>query len=246
MVLHPLISEFGGQENTGLDTAEVYTYWQMDVKPEAQAERVLDYLSKDEKGQKDPAITMHALGQGRVIVVTTTANAEWTSFPAKPNYVTLVHELLAGSVASGDRWLNLIADDPLLIPSNIKLSTTPVLTDASQKEIALEQVPTGGVNSFRSPPLRQPGVYHLSTGTATLPVAVNVPPDEADVRILDNAAIKRALGDVEVDLQGDSLPPLAATPETAGNDFGWPLMLAGLLLVGSECFMAMRFGHYRK
>ena len=87
----------------------------------------------------------------------------------------------------------------------------------------LEPMPGGGVTSFRSPPLKHPGVYHLSTGNATLPVAVNVPADEADIRTLDNAAIKRALGDVDVELEGDSLPPPAASAQTAGTDFGWPL-----------------------
>ena len=31
-----------------------------------------------------------------------------------------------------------------------------------------------------------------------------------------------------------------------GNDFGWPFMLAALIFVAAECFMAMRFGHYRR
>ena len=37
-----------------------------------------------------------------------------------------------------------------------------------------------------------------------------------------------------------------AEANRAGNDFGWPFMLAGLLLVAGECYMAMRFGHYRR
>jgi Mg-chelatase subunit ChlD len=246
-VLHPMLKAFENQENSGLDTAEIYTYWQMDVKPDAHAERVLNYLSKDGKGPPDPAITVHPLGRGRVVVFTTTANAEWTSFPAKPNYVTLMHELLAGSVSSRDAWLNLTTDDPLLIPSNVKLTATPQLVDPAQKEIPLDPVPAGGAASFRSPPLKQPGVYHLNTGSSTIPVAVNVPAEEADVRTLDNGAIKSALGGIDVDLEGDALPaPAASAGAVAGSDFGWPLMLAGLLLVGSECFLAMRFGHYRR
>jgi hypothetical protein len=34
--------------------------------------------------------------------------------------------------------------------------------------------------------------------------------------------------------------------DTSGNDFGWPFMLIGAMLVAAECFMAMRFGHYRR
>ena len=102
--------------------------------------------------------------------------------------------------------------------------------------------------AYRSPALTKPGVYKLSTGTATLPVAVNVPPEEADVRTIDDGAIKKAHGDPsEITMEGDSLPPsVVEAANRAGNDFGWPFMLVGLLLVAGECYMAMRFGHYRR
>jgi hypothetical protein len=260
--LHPLLSLFAGEEKSGLDTAQIFTYWQMDLKAEAKAERVLDYLGAGEtntttrattgtsaRGQAaaDPAITLHTLGQGRVVVFTTTANAEWTSFPAKPVYVALVHELLAGSISSGDRWMNLTAGESLAVPMAVKFTAPPVLVDANQREIALEAVAGGGAVAYRSGPLTKPGVYKLNTGTASLPIAVNVPPEEADIRTIDDAAIKKALGDApEIQTEGDTLPPAALEANRAGNDFGWPFMLAGLLLVAGECYMAMRFGHYRR
>jgi Mg-chelatase subunit ChlD len=258
-VLHPLLSLFAGEQRTGLDTAQVFTYWQIDVKPDARVERVLNYLpagstnattqSTQHAPGVDPAITLHAPKDalGRVVVVTTTANAEWTTLPVKPNYVTLVHELLSGSVNAGDRWMNVSAGEPLVVPTGIKFTGQPVLVDASQKEFVLEPLAAGGPNAYRSPPLTRPGVYRLSTGAATLPVAVNIPAEEADVRTIDDAAIKKALGDAEIELQGDVLPPaIVASADTAGNDFGWPFMLIGVLLVAAECFMAMRFGHYRR
>ncbi len=247
--LHPLLSLFAGEEKSGLDTAQVFNYWQIDLKPDAKVERVLDYLpptGATTQAIRDPAITLHALGQGRVITFTTTANAEWTSFPAKPAYVALVHEMLAGSIGSSDAWMNLNAGDELQVPRNVKLSAAPTLLDPQQNQIVLDPVAVGGPFAYHSRPLAKPGVYHLSTGTTTIPIAVNVPADEADVRTIDNAAVKRALGDIEVELEGDSLPPPALDVSKAGSDFGWPFMLAVLIFVAAECFMAMRFGHYRR
>ena len=262
-LLHPLLSLFERRAGTGLDTAQVYTYWQMDLKADTKAERVLDYLSsngvatsapatqvaaaKPQAAAGDPAITLHALGQGRVVVVTTTANAEWTSFPAKPSYVALVHELLAGSVNSGDRWMNLTAGQELIVPKTVKFTAAARLLDPKQNEVVLEPLSGGDAQgSYRSPALEQPGVYHLMTGVANLPIVVNVASDESDVRTMDNAAIKRALGDVEMQLEADTLPAAALVDPKSGNDFGWPLMLIGLILVAAECVMAMRFGHYRR
>lgn len=242
-VLHPYLAIFRGEENTGIESTQVFTYWQIDLPVGSRAGRVLDYLP-DESGRQDPAITVHDLGQGRVVFVSTTANAEWTTFPAKPAYVAMIHEMLAGAVGSGDRWLNLTVGDSLEIPPTVQLTATPTLKDAQQADVVLEQRGDGGPPVYRSRPLTRPGMYTLSTGARRFPVAVNVPDDEADIRPLDNSAIRKALGDIEVVLLDDQLPPLES--QQSGSDFGWSLMLIVLGLVGLECFLAMRFGHYKR
>lgn len=255
--LHPLLNIFRGEVKSGLDTAQIFTYWQ--VEPAGNdVERVLDYLpagaapsttttsTTTASHAADPAITTQSFGAGRVIFFSTTANADWTSFPAKPAYVTLMHELLMGSVNSGDAWMNLTTGRPLVLPSTLKLTAPPTLSDPAQKPIALDPSPAeGGQLLYRSMPLKTPGIYHLSTGTQTYPIAVNVPADEADVRTLDNNAIKAALGGIRLDLEGDVLPPQSIS-QTRGNDLGWMVMLLVLVGVAAESFMAMRFGHYRR
>jgi hypothetical protein len=253
--LHPLLSVFKNQSNTGLDTAEVTTYWQVDVPAGAEVERVLNYSSgapaaggtnAATRPSSDPAITVHSLGDGRVIFVSTTANQEWTTLPPKPVYVPLVHELLAGSVRTGDSWLNRIVGQPLEIPGTVRLSATPTLLDPAKNPVVIEASEgAGGATVYRSRPLTRPGVYALSTGAGTLPVAVNVPPDEADVRTLPPEAIRTALGGIDVAMRGSDVPALAAAAQT-GNDLSWAFMLAVFALLAVECFMAMRFGHHRR
>ncbi len=251
--LHPLLRVFEGEENSGLDTAQIFTYWQMDVKADAKAERVLNYLPakgsgvgvQGSGGGEHPAITVHPLGSGRVVVVTTTANAEWTTLPVKPAYLPLMHELLSGSVSAADGWMNLTVGQRLEVPTNLKLTAAPTLVDAAQKEVVLEPM-SGGPVGYRSGPINRPGVYRLVIGNQSMPVAVNVPGDEADVRTVDHRAIKKALGDIEMELEADQLPAEVTGVAAGGEDYGWPLMMAGLLLVGAECWMAMRFGHYRR
>ncbi len=256
-VLHPLLSIFAGEEKSGLDTARVFTYWQADIPSNSQVERVLNYLPAGatpstnpsrsaQATNADPAITMHSVGQGHVIFVSTTANDEWQSFCAKPSYLVLMHELLTGSVSSGDRWMNLFVGQPLEIPANVKLTATPSLKDANQTDIVLDETRSGnGPATYRSRPLTKPGVYTLNTGERKIPIAVNVPDDEADIRTLDDAALTRAMGEAQMEFEGDQLPALAASNDS-GNDYGWSIMAIVLVLVGFECFLAMRFGHYRK
>jgi hypothetical protein len=196
----------------------------------------------------DPAITTQNVGLGHLVFVSTAADAdpEWTFLPAKPVYVSLVHELLLGTVTPGDQWLNLEVGQSLQIPANIKLAAAPTLADPAQRPVVLDEARgDDGRMIYRSRPLAQPGVYRLETGARQYPVAVNVPGDEADVRTLNDAALQRALGGIQIDLEGDELPPVAAAVSD-GNDYGWSFMLAVLALVGLESLLAMRFGHYRR
>ena len=241
--LDPLLRAFTGLDNTGLDTAEVYAYWQIDLSAVGKARRVLNYVP-DEKGRADPAITEHELGAGKVIFVSTSANAQWTTLPVKPAYITLMHELVAGTVRSGDGWMNLGVGQSLELPASIPITTAPTLKDPQQVEVLLAP-PGGDVNTYRSQPLLRPGVYTLSTGARTYPIAVNVPSDAADIRAVDGAQIRHALGDIDIDLESDQLPPVQAG-EMAGDDFGWSVMTAVLALLAAESLLAKRFGHDRK
>jgi hypothetical protein len=257
--LHPYLNVFRGQEKSGLNTAQIFTYWQIDPAPALNVSRILNYLppgvSADQPSTRpgapdgatpDPAITVHSLGQGHIVFVTTSANADWTSFPAKPAYVTLMHELLDNSLSAADGWMNLAVGQRLRLPSTIKLTAAPALADPQLKELPLEQVTLPeGLNVYQSAPLERPGVYSLKTGSRTIPIAVNVPPDEADLRVLDDNALRQALGNIDLTLLADQLPPVVAQRPT-GEDFGWAIMAALFGLVALECFMAMRFGHHRR
>jgi hypothetical protein len=244
-VLHPLLKVFAHQEKTGLETAQIFTYWQADV-PNDPRVRVLSFRQTEGAGKSDPAITIHTLGEGRVVFVATTANADWTTLPAKPAYVALMQELLAGSMNPGDAWMNLTVGEPMVVPPTVKLLTTPTLIDPQSRSIAVEQATdSAGVVSYRSGPLGVPGVYTFKTGAENVPIAVNVPADAADVRSIDDPAIKSALGDIDITMDGDQLPAAAETAN-AGNDMGWNVMVIVLALVALECFLAMRFGHFKR
>ena len=196
---------------------------------------------------EDPAITVHSTGKGRVIFFSTTANADWTTFPAKPAYLTLIHELLGGTISPGDAWMNLAVGDSVEVPANLGITAVPTLTDSTKKDIPIFAVTTQEKQTFyRSKPLLKPGVYHLSTGNNIYPIAVNVTSDEADVRTLPEPAVRKALGDIPVTFHADQAPVDSAMQLNTGRDMGWSIMLVVLGLAAFECFVAMRFGHHRR
>jgi hypothetical protein len=259
-VPHPFLRLFTGEENTGLETARVFTYWQADSSATPGVERVLDYLPRGSKVGSatqparapvpagtpiDPAVTVHTLGRGRVVFVSTTANSEWTTLPAKPNYVTLVHELLQGSVRTGDYWMNLNVGQPVEVPPAVRLVGAPTLLDPAKRQVLIEAVTTpDGQQVYRSRPLAKPGIYTLAAGNRVFPIAVNLPSGEADVRTIGNEGVRKALGSIEMTLRGDQPPAAESIAQETGNDLSWIVMAAVFLLLLAECYLAMRFGHY--
>ncbi|HYE20455.1 MAG TPA: BatA domain-containing protein [Tepidisphaeraceae bacterium] len=240
---HPFVREFKNQEKSGLDTAQVWSYWQIELPANSTAERVLEY-----KETKDPAITVHTLGRGRVIFFSTTANAEWNALPPKPAYVTLMHELLAGSVGAGDRWMNLTVGDYLEVPQALALTAPPELTDGKDTLATQAVTSKEGVTTYRSSKvLAKPGLYTLktATGNRTFPVVVNPPDNEADVRVIPAESIKKALGDIELTFVEETVS-LAGLKADTGNELSWTVMAIVFLLAGIECYLAMRFGHHKR
>lgn len=255
--LNRLLADFQDQENTGMDTAEIYSYWQMDLPPNSTAERVLNFLPPpgDANQPEDPAITVQTLGSGQTVFYATSAdpNAEWTTFMPHPAYPALMHMLLLGTTSGNDLWMNIGVNSPLMIPPSIQMTSAPVLKDSNQTQYPVELQTVSDPNSvyygesaYVSKPLAKPGIYSLSTGTDNYKIAVNVPADkEADVRTIGDSEVRKALGDIEIDMQGDSVPaPVVAAQQ--GKDLGWAVMVAVFGLLAAECLMAMRFGHHRR
>jgi hypothetical protein len=244
-VLHPLLGAFAHQTDTGLETAQAFGYWQTDVPNDPQI-RVLNWKSDGGAGVPDPAITQNSLGQGKVIFITTSANEQWITFTRKPIYTELVNELLSKSINLSDAWMNLTVGDRLVLPLSFKAAAAPGFSDPKSTPIALESVASAdGSSNYTSPPLTDPGVYTLTTDTGHFPVAVNLPAQEADVRTVDNAAIKSALGGIDLSMTDDQ--PVKLTSSAADKaDWGWSLMLVVLGMIGAEALLAAGFGHPRK
>lgn len=254
--LNRLLADFQNQEDTGMESAEIYSYWQMDLAANSPAERVLNFLPPDNAANQpeDPAITVHSLVAGQVVFYATSAdpNAEWTTFMPHPAYPALMHMLLLGTTSGEDSWMNIEVENRLMIPPSIQLGATPVLKDANQIEYPMELQTVSddksafyGQSAYVSRPLEKPGVYSLSTGTENYKIAVNVPAaQEADVRTIDDAQVKKALGDIDMEMLGDSVPSETVLAEQ-GKDLGWGIMLAVLVLLALECVLAMQFGHHR-
>ncbi|MGH7136877.1 MAG: hypothetical protein ACREHD_14150, partial [Pirellulales bacterium] len=87
---HPIVAAFRGRDRAGLLTAPTNEY--IKLKPAESAKVALGFANGD------PAIVERQVGEGRAIVVATSADASWTGWPLFPSYVPIVQELVAAAV----------------------------------------------------------------------------------------------------------------------------------------------------
>src|SRR5207244_5998452 len=136
------------------------------------------------------------------------------------------------TVDVGDKWMNLNVGQPVEIPAGLKLTGPPQLTDPLKKPIPVDAIqPSTGPMFYRSKPLEKPGVYLLNTGNSVLPIAVNVPADEADIRALPPDDIRKTLGDIEIQFFGDNVTAYALSRGDS-DDLGWSVVAVVLALGG--------------
>jgi hypothetical protein len=201
----------------------------------------------------DPAVLERPRGKGRVLLFTTTADRSWTTWPRNPTFLVIVQEVLRRVVRPGADDLSLRIGAPLrrqLDPARTDgraVLRTPAWPEEAESEYR------AGVHPDRMDrllldcgPAGRPGIHELRVALRTgeteeVRYAVNVEPEEGDLRRADPGAIESRLPGVRIVRDIDD----AAAGEGGGRSELAPalaLLLAGLLLV--ESFVAWLFGHH--
>jgi hypothetical protein len=143
----------------------------------------------------DPLVLTRRFGRGGVVLLTSSLAADWSTLPARPDYVALLHEIVF-HLAAGKAVCNVEAGEPLLWP-------VPVDADIDQytfegpDNTELEPRLTGNelTHLLRLDDTHRPGVYALhrhrpdgDTGAASRPeyFVVNFDRSESDLAPLSD------------------------------------------------------------
>ncbi len=221
----------------------------------------------EKAGQRAERQQLHY--RGKVILLTSTVNMDWTSWPGSPSYGAMMHELtrlaVSGRLHEQSQSVGNILETylPGGAEFDVKLQTPG--KGVAPKTIRTQLI--GDVNLFRYPRTSAEdtdisGIYTVETNKGTdVSFAVNVPASSADQKQTerDLARIDEArLGDLypgwrfrvvksplDVLVTGgveDSDVPFV--PQPVGPDIANILLLGMLGLLFAEIILAWMFGHY--
>jgi hypothetical protein len=235
----------------------------LDLKPSAlERVSVRQIMTVDEKEDKEqvrvlarwnnparsPAVAERALGEGRVLLWTTTADRAGNDWPIEPSFVMAVREAVRGSarptrfdntVMAGERMRRVIySSQPV---ANARLT----LPEGGEPR-SLPVVPVGGEPGDRGPAVeinvpdtRLPGAYRLAWDEGSLGVqqdlyTANPDPRESVLERIAVPELKSMLEPLEVEIsapRGDGSDLFAATGREIWRDLAAVLIV--LLIVES-------------
>jgi hypothetical protein len=284
----PPLADFGADNGkTILQSVPFYEYVMAELPPGGRARKVLSFMpdaqvnkpSSDRPAEtsrspnkpaksmrvEDPAIVEWTRFRGRVVLITTTVNQDWTDeWPKSPSFLPLMQELLRFAVAGRLREQAAVVGDVLeefLPVGNAGLDAAIYTPDDKEESTRTQDREEGSV--LRWSGTDTSGVYRAVIGRDPHDhlFAVNVPTMtdsqqacESDLARTNREELRTTFPGWDFQLVTDvknvlhSGGPVSETTENTTGGLGMAvargLLLAMLALLLVEVVLAWKFGHY--
>jgi hypothetical protein len=233
---HPVFEVFKAPRSGDFSAAHVFRYRALQPAP---TDRI---IARFDDGAV--AAAERKVGQGRVILWTTTLDDSWTDIGLKPVFLPLVHQLsrYLSHYEPATSWFTV--GQVLDLAARAKGHADRIVVTPSGERISQ---PGAGEGNEGLLELTEQGIYEVRTpGAATTvrpeALAVNLDPAESDLTAIDPAELVAAVTGHATPSSMQSSEPQEMTREEAERrqSLWWYLLMAGLLLLAVETVISNR------
>ena len=239
----PLLASFRHPHAGGLTDARFSQWWRLTADPAIVAMQF---------DNGDPALLLKSSGRGKVGLLAFPLDSDWSTLPAQPDFVALLHELLFHLAGSDHSPRNILQGEPLVvsIPSALQGTQIVVQGPAGSRQVS---APPGDPpqSTITLNDLYQPGNYLVTS--APVPAGRQVLPELHERFVVDfdrqESDLTRLTHEYRAQLSrndrlrfADGTNAVAAQRETVGSrrDLGPVLILVVLALLVLELCMTRR------
>lgn len=211
--------------------------------PQGELGRPVAYLTN-----RQPLICERSFGQGKVMLVGTSADASWNFLVYTSEYLVLVQELLRWMLGHPDQAVNLRMgqsfEQPVLLSSQYLLLRRPDF-----RKVRLAPVPQGNLWQVGYADTDRQGIYEVDASAEVMPrrrFVANLEATEGDLTRLDPALLRRHLQTAGAAYwEPDKAVRRAVESRHSFREFAWLFLWGVLALLAVETLLATRFGRRR-
>jgi hypothetical protein len=231
---HPMFRFLRGAASP-VPSVMVERYFRADVR-EGDARVLASYATGE------PFLVEGAFGRGRVLLVTTPLEAEWSDLPLTGFYLPFVQSCVRYVTDVGGRVRTVAAGEAVVVPLEGEATSARVVRPDGQRE-DLQIVREGGRVEARYAGARVPGTYvvtyEIGGAKRVARFAVRVPAAESDVTPLGDESwerVRRSIGSEELSPANDAGAPagLLVSLGGLGRELWLPLVAGVVVLLLAE------------
>ncbi|NQT50631.1 hypothetical protein HQ576_01195, partial [bacterium] len=195
-------------------------------------------------GADAPFLIERPMGQGTVLLFTSTADRAWTDFIVHPAGPILLNQAVTYLTRQANERPFTVGE-PLVVPlPDRDVAQTVVFRDPNGKATPVQPTQRNGGRMAESPATESAGFHEIQQNGSGIPLAaaVNVDPIEADVKCLHGTALTQALTGLPVRVLSPDADILATIKQSrVGYELWRILMVLALLVLLVESYLAHRF-----
>lgn len=197
---------------------------------------------------KQPLVCERSFGQGKVMLVGTSADASWNYLVYTSEYLVLIQELMHWLIGEPDRGVNLQIGEafqqPVLLSSQYLLLRRP-----DYNKVRLAPTAQGNLWRVAYDQTDRQGIYEVDTSAEVMPrrrFAVNLVASEGDLARVDLGSFQRDLDRSGTHYWGpDKAIRRAVESRHSITEYAWLFLWSVLALLAVETLLATRFGRRR-
>ncbi len=240
---HAALEFFNEPSNGELSSAEIRRWYEL---PEISHQDRISVLARLETG--DPLLLEWRVGDGIVMQLATSCDADWSDLTIRPVFVPLMQQLITTMASGISPPRNISTGDPaiaLLSGQNEVTSLSVVTPDGSRRTVQTSA--QGKLLLARFEDTQRPGIYVMSTPAAeTVHFVAETSRDESDLSVLSEprlASLSREMASTLIKSPADYLEQDRL--RRRGHEI-WKYLLAALLsLLFLELVLQQNFARVR-
>lgn len=250
---HPLLRIFSGDNNPFLSRVRAKKHFTLPI--DQVKDKTTKVICRWEDVENTPAIVEKPFGDGRVVLVNTSASRAWTDWPREPSFPVIAQELVRHLSPAATKGKNLVVGEPILRAINPALfeakAKLTIPGEKNPRELLAARNDQSDALWFTYSDTFTAGVYQLELqprASGASPrvesFAVELDPREGELAKMEPGLLQKALSDVNFKIEppGHSLLSMTEGERSELWRFCAFLLLAVLAAEGILSFIAAHHG----